>query len=307
MSTGTLALLWSVATVWLLVSAGVALVLSEAPWFRRTRQLTRLAPYSRHQARPTRPATAATIRQVVAPGLERWGARASRALGVTDDLSVRLERAGSDLDPVTFRTRQATRALVGLLGAAALMMALGLPALLAIGVVSGVPLLVVLVEEHRVGVAIEQRRGRVRAELPVVTEQLGLLLSAGYSLPGALNRLAARSDGAIACDLRQVARRIRQGLGPTEALTEWAAHSGLDEIDRLVAVLRLHDDAGDLGALVAQEARSVRAAAHRDLLEEIERRSQLVWVPVTIATLVPGLVFLAVPFMSAMSQVTGGG
>jgi hypothetical protein len=39
----------------------------------------------------------------------------------------------------------------------------------------------------------------------------------------------------------------------------------------------------------------------------IERRSQLVWIPVTVATLVPGLIFLAVPFMSAMAQVTGGG
>ena len=72
-------------------------------------------------------------------------------------------------------------------------------------------------------------------------------------------------------------------------------------------MLRLHDDAGDLGSLIAQEARTIRAAAHRDLLEVIERRSQLVWVPVTVATLVPGLIFLAVPFMSAMTQVTGGG
>ena len=70
-------------------------------------------------------------------------------------------------------------------------------------------------------------------------------------------------------------------------------------------MLHLHGDAGDLGALIAEEARSIREA-HRDLLESIERRAQLVWIPVTVATLVPGLIFLAVPFMSAMAQVTGG-
>ena len=80
---------------------------------------------------------------------------------------------------------------------------------------------------------------------------------------------------------------------------------GVDAVHRLVAVLRLNGDTGDLGSLVAEEARAVRAEAHRELLETIERRSQLVWIPVTVATLVPGLLFLAVPFVSAMSQVAG--
>jgi hypothetical protein len=57
--------------------------------------------------------------------------------------------------------------------------------------------------------------------------------------------------------------------------------------------------------LIAAEARSVRAEAHRELIESIERRAQLVWIPVTVATLVPGLIFLAVPFYSAMAQVAG--
>ena len=51
----------------------------------------------------------------------------------------------------------------------------------------------------------------------------------------------------------------------------------------------------------------MRAEHHRALLESIARRSQLVWVPVTVATLVPGLVVLAVPFASAMAQITGQG
>jgi tight adherence protein C len=295
-----------IVLVWAVAAAGVALATSELPWFRRTRRLTRLAPYSRRpQHHPVSGATE-SLRQVVVPGLERWGARLSSSLGVADDLATRLERADSTLDPSSFRLRQAGRAVISLLVATAFALVLEPPVLVTIVVVLGSPVLVALVEEHRLGAAIERRRARVLAELPVVTEQLGLLLSAGYSLPGALARLAARSDGAIATDLRTVVRRTRHGLGPTEALSEWAASSGSDAIVRLVAVLRLHDDAGDLGALISEEARSIRASAHRDLVEQIERRSQLVWVPVTVATLVPGLIFLAVPFMSAMAQVTGG-
>jgi Flp pilus assembly protein TadB len=295
-----------VLVVWSLAAAGCALVASELPWFRRTRRLTRLAPYSRRPHEHTSAGTAANLRQVIAPGLERWGARLSSAVGVADDLQLRLERAGATLDPSTFRLRQAGRAIVALLGAAGFVLVVALPPLPALVAVLGAPALVVLLEEQRLTAAIERRRARALAELPVVTEQLGLLLSAGYSLPGATARLAARSDGAIAADLRAVVRRTRHGLSPTDALSEWAAATGSDAIGRLVAVLRLHDDAGDLGALISEEARSIRAGAHRDLVEQIERRSQLVWVPVTVATLVPGLIFLAVPFMSAMAQVTGG-
>ena len=33
---------------------------------------------------------------------------------------------------------------------------------------------------------------------------------------------------------------------------------------------------------------------------QLERRAQQVWVPVTVATLVPGVIFLAVPFLAAL-------
>lgn len=294
--------------VWALLAIGGALVLSEAPWFRRTPVVERLAPYaprgSAGSAGSVR--TAATLRQVIAPSLEHWGTLAGRTMGVTQDLSTRLERAGLPVDPAGFRVGQFTRALVSLLVAAGVVVALRPPAVLGLLAIAGAPILALLTTEQRVATAIERRRRTIRAELPVVAEQLGLLLAAGSSLPGAISRLAERSNGAVAADLRHVNRRIRQGLSTSDALAEWAERVGLDTVDRLVAVLRLHDDAGDLGALIAEEARSIRAAAHRDLLEQIERRSQLVWVPVTVATLVPGLIFLAVPFMSAMAQVTGG-
>jgi tight adherence protein C len=143
-------------------------------------------------------------------------------------------------------------------------------------------------------------------ELPVVSEQLGMLLSAGYSLGASLARLSRRTDGAVAQDLRRVVGRTRQGIDETRALTEWATLAAVPAVDRLVAVLALNREAADLGHLITEEARSVRSEVHRELIETIERNAQQVWIPVTVATLLPGVLFLAVPFIEAMRLFTSG-
>ena len=231
---------------WVLLALGFTFVLGEAPWFRRAGVVDRLAPYRRH--RPTDPTrrTSESIRAVLAPGIERWGERASSMLGVRQQLSTRLEQAGWSVDPTSFRMRQAAFAGVTFVAGAAFTVALTPRPVVAVVAIVGLPLLAALIEERRLDSAVEERRSRRQEELPVVTEQLGLLLSAGYSVPSALNRLAQRGDGTIASDLRAVSRRIRQGLSTNAALAEWADDSGVDAIGRLVAVLRLHDDAGDL-------------------------------------------------------------
>jgi hypothetical protein len=127
-----------------------------------------------------------------------------------------------------------------------------------------------------------------------------MLLSAGYSLGAGLNRLAARGTGWAARDLARVCGRIRQGLTEIEALREWAAVADVEALNRLVPVLALNREASDLGRLVSEEARGIRRDAHRMLVETIERKAQQVWIPVTVAALVPGVLFLVVPFVEAM-------
>jgi tight adherence protein C len=131
-------------------------------------------------------------------------------------------------------------------------------------------------------------------------EQLAMLLAAGWSLTAALHRLADRGSGAVAADLRRVRVRLGQGVGEADALREWATAAAVPQLDRLVSVLALNRDTSDLARLVAAEARSIRRDVHRELLEAVERRNQSVWVPVTVATLVPGVLFLAVPFVEAL-------
>jgi tight adherence protein C len=284
--------------------AGATLLFGQIRWFRRRPLVDRLAPYvpGGSTARSTGVLVSAEgFGQVIGPLARAVGERVARAVGVTEPLAVRLERTGSTLDVTAFRVRQLGWATVGLLTGSALAVASQQSGPVALLLIVTGPLICFLVVEQRLAAESQAWQRRVFLELPVVAEQLGMLLSAGYSLGSALGRLAARGKGACGRDLRRVVGRIRQGLSETEALREWATVADVDALHRLVGVLALNRQSGDLGRLIGEEARAIRRDVHRELVETIERRGQQVWIPVTVAALVPGVVFLAVPFIDALS------
>lgn len=284
--------------------AGSTLLLSQIRWFRRRPLVDRLAPYvpGGSTARSTGILVSAEgFGQVIGPLARAVGERVARAVGVTEPLAVRLERIGSTLDVTAFRVRQLGWAAVGLLTGNVLAAATRQSGPVALLLIVTAPLLGFLVVEQHLAAESQAWQRRVFLELPVVAEQLGMLLSAGYSLGAGLGRLAARGKGASGRDLQRVVGRIRQGLSETEALREWATVADVDAVHRLVGVLALNRQSGDLGRMIGEEARAIRRDVHRELIETIERRGQQVWIPVTVAALVPGVIFLAVPFIDALS------
>lgn len=291
--------------------AGTTLLLSELRWFRRVTLVERLRPYapghpSANPAATTGAFSLRTLRDVVEPLFHDLAQQLSRLFGVSEDVAVRLERTHSPHTVGTFRARQLGWSLVAFAAGAVVALGTGMPAALALLFLLGTPLLTFLVLEQQVINASQRWQRNLFHELPVVSEQLGMLLSAGYSLGAALNRIASRGHGCCARDLARVCGRIRQGLAEIDALEEWAAIAGVDAVGRLVNVLSLNRDGGDLGRLIAEEARSIRREVHRELIEAVERRAQQVWIPVTVATLVPGVLFLTVPFVEAMRLFTTG-
>lgn len=283
---------------------GATLVLSQRRWFARRSLADRLRPYE-----PGGLATTASgpgmlsvesFAEVVAPLARTVGERISRLVGISEEVAVRLERVHSPLDQNGFRVRQLGWSAIGMFGAVLVVAGIRPPALLSLLFLAGGPVLAFLVVEQQLASASDGRKRRLFLELPIVAEQLGMLLSAGFSLGSALNRLAARGHGVSGQDLRRVVARVRQGVGEVDALREWASTADLDALSRLVAVLALNREAGDLGRLIAEEARSIRREVQRGLIEQIERRSQQVWIPVTVAALVPGAIFIAIPFIEAL-------
>lgn len=291
------------ALVALTLFAGTTLLLSELRWFRRRPLVDRVAPYVPGGAEVRRRGSvlsAVSLAEVIGPLARAVGERLARAFGVTEPLAVRLERVHSPLDVTAFRVRQLAWSVAGVVVAGLVAVAAGLSGLVALAFVLGGPVLAFLLVEQQLATESARWQRRIFLELPVVAEQLGMLLGAGYSLGAAVTRLASRGAGACGQDLGRVTGRIRQGLTEVEALREWAEVADVDALRRLVGVLSLNRQAGDLGRLIGDEARAIRRDVHRELIETIERRAQQVWIPVTVAALVPGVIFLAVPFIEAL-------
>jgi len=292
----------SLALAFLLLWAGLALLFSTGRRMSRPSLTERLRPYHPGATRRLRPSltSGSSLWELLGPMGRTFGARLAAAFGVSEDAGMRLRRVHSSIGVTAFRTRQlawsATSFIVAVIPAAAL----GLPPALSALIVLGAPLLAFLVVEQRLSDASKHWQRRILYELPVVSEQLAMLLAAGYSLGAGLNRLAERGNGCCARDLATVANRIRHGLSEADALKEWAEVARVDAVDRLVAVLALNSEASDLERLVAAEGRQSRHEVHRRTIELIDRRAEQVWVPVTVATLVPGVILIAIPFLAAL-------
>lgn len=283
---------------------GLVLVLPAVPWFGRRSLTERLRPYAAGAILQHGEAGLLSVdsfRDVIAPLAHRIGSRLASAFGVHEDLEVRLLRIHSPVDPTHFRVRQVAWAIGSLLACSALAITVGPPPMVALVFTAGSPLLAFLVLEQQLAAKSAKWRRRIFLELPIVSEQLGMLLGAGYSLAAALNRISQRGTGVCAADLGRVCDRMRQGLSEVDALNEWAATADVAALTRLVGVLALNRQAADLSKLIGDEANAARRDAQRDLIETIERRTQMVWIPVTVAALIPGVIFMAVPFVEALS------
>lgn len=288
----------------MLFFVGITLVLSEFRLFRSQSLANRVGPYLPGGRASTNKELLSleSFGQLLRPLAEASGSLAARVFGVSEELPRRLRRVYWDIDSSEFRVRQigwalATCAVVIVIG-----LVVGLPAaLLGLFALVG-PLLAFLVVEQQLANASDRWKERTFQELPVIAEQIAMLLGSGYSLGAALQRVSARGSGVISQDLETVVQRIQQGTSENAALREWAEIVDVEAVSRVVSILSLNKEAGDLGSMVAAEARTIRAEAHRALLESIEKKNQQVWIPVTIAALVPGVILMMIPFISALSE-----
>lgn len=283
---------------------GLTLLLGQLRWFRRGPLIERVRPYLFGLSRRTETDDGNALLRILGPLARDAGAAIAKFCGVNEELGTRLERIHSSFDSTAFRLRQLGWATAALFASVLIAVATTPPTPFFLLLVAGAPTLAFLIVESQLSRRSRDWKRSLVLELPIVSEQLGMMLSAGYSLGAALQRVSRRSTGAVAQDLQRVLTRIQHGIDENNALREWAATADVPAVGRLVGVLALNRDAGDLGHLITQEARAVRSEVHRDLVETIEKRGQQVWIPVTVATLVPGLLFLAVPFTEALRLFT---
>ena len=286
----------------LLGSTGLSLLLSRARWFRQPSLAGRLRAHTPGiEERRPRILGARSFRDALGPAVEQIGGFLARVVGVNEDLGLRLLRLHLSQTSAEFRMTQARHAVLALLGASAFISFAKAPPVLAVLLLVCVPAAVALADEQQLSLRSARWKRTLSAELPVLEEQLAMLLDAGWSLGGALQHMTARSHGPSGQDVSRLLRSVGRGSSYRVALQEWDAIACLPAVHRLCAVLQLAEQGADLGRLVANEAQLGREERHRELLATVERKGQQVWIPVTVAALVPGCMLLAVPFIRALS------
>ena len=144
----------------------------------------------------------------------------------------------------------------------------------------------VLARDTHLSGQVKERERRILAEFPTVAELLALAVAAGEGPVAALDRVVARSRGALSSDLARVLAAVRTGEPVGEAFDRLAAASGLPLVSRFAQGIAVAVERGTpLAEVLHAQAADVREAGRRELIEIAARREVLMMVPVVFLVL----------------------
>lgn len=262
-------------------------------------------PAGRHSL-PAAPTSA--VAAVFGPLLHRAARAVDRVLGGSASVRRRLDRAGLSTTVHDFRVEQLVWGLTAFAVSA-------LPA----GVVAvraperALPLMVlclcalavgVLARDNHLSGQVHAREERILQEFPTVAELLALAVAAGEGPAAALDRVVARSHGALSAELRRVLAEIRTGTPVIEALDAMASRSGLPVVARFAEGLAIAVERGTpLAEVLHAQAGDVREAGRRALIESAARKEVLMMVPVVFGVLPTVVVFAFWPGLVGLHLV----
>jgi len=165
----------------ILFFVGSTLLLSEIRWFRTRSLAAMITPYvpGGRRTRASELFSVESFGELLRPAVQAVGGLAAKLFGVSEELPRRLRRVHWDMDAAGFRLRQMGWALVAMAAAALVVFTLGLPGPLVVMALLGSPILAFLVVEQQLANASDRWKHRVFQELPIVAEQIAMLLGSG--------------------------------------------------------------------------------------------------------------------------------
>lgn len=260
-------------------------------------------------SRPRDEAPTGAVRLVFGPLLQAAAQRLERVLGGTTSVRRRLERGGLSMSVHDFRVEQVVWGLVGfsVMAALAVVVAVRSPE-------RTVPLAVlcllafaagVLLRENRLTAQVTAHERRVLEELPAVAELLALAVAAGEGPVAAVDRVVARSNGAMSRDLGRVLGEIRTGTPVAEAFDDLSVRTGLPVVARFASGIAVAVERGTpLADVLHAQAADVREAQRRSLIESGARREVLMMVPVVFLVLPTTVLFAFWPGVVGLRLVS---
>ncbi len=292
---------------------GVLLVLTAVLSRRRAAFVARVLPYLRDLPQAPGvavwpPAPTSAFAGVFGPLVHGAAGLVDRVLGGSGSVRRRIDRAGLAISVHDFRVEQLVWGLGGFATAA-------VPAALiaARSPQRAAPLMIlcccafvlgVLLRENRLTAQVKQREERILQEFPTIAELLALAVAAGEGPVGALDRVVARSHGALSAELRRVLADVRTGTPVTEAFDLMASRSGLPVVARFAEGLAIAVERGTpLADVLHAQAADVREAGRRSLIESASRKEIAMMVPVVFGVLPVVVVFAFWPGLVGLHLV----
>lgn len=145
----------------------------------------------------------------------------------------------------------------------------------------------------------KHRTDEVDHAIVSLLEQVHLKLVNGNSLNAAL----ASAEGVANSDVALLQNLLRSGLDLETAASFWLEEFDTESKRRLTDLFLAKTTTSETLALLSALISQLKKEQRFSLVGEIERRNQLVWIPVTIAVLVPGMIFIAIPLEATLHSL----
>jgi len=289
-----------------LAACGVLVVVARL----RNRRITldqRLAPYLRPRRAgssllglPAARGPVPVLERLLAPVLADGVRLVTRISSPAGELQRRLQRAGRTESVEQFRAGQVVSGALGL--AAGLTLALLLAATrgsatAALVVLVGVCGFVgVLLPDWLLGRRVQEREGRIVAELPTIAELLALAVGAGEGALGALERVTRSTRGELSVELERTLADVRAGMPLVQALDGLADRTGVPALTRFAEGVAVAVERGaPLADVLRAQAQDVREEGRRLLMETGGRKEVLMMIPVVFLILPVTVLFAVFP------------
>lgn len=300
----------------LVAGVGLLVLVLGSPLARRTSLADRIAPFVREQPRPSRllvreGATGlGAFARTLVPHVNSLSSLIDRWFGGATSVRRRLDALDDGRTVQDIRFEQVIWGAVGcavggVLGAAVTLasgrLQIASILLLAIaGVVGGV-----LGRDWWLTVQVRRRDERMLAEFPVVAELLALVVTAGESPQGAIERVARLVGGELGRALDGALAHARAGLPLSDALEQMARASSLEPLSRFIDGLVIAIERGTpLAEVLRAQAADVREQSKRALLEKGARNEITMMIPVVFLLLPITVVFAMFPGLFSIIQLS---
>lgn len=130
-------------------------------------------------------------------------------------------------------------------------------------------------------------------------ESLQIKIAGGSSLTAALGSMDTFGNK----DLSLLQGLLKSGLDNESICRYWIEEFDTISKRRFADLLRTKMAISETISVIEGLIEELRLWRKVALVAELERRNQLVWIPVTIAVLLPGMIFLAIPLESTLHSV----